>query len=476
MKPQGHLENAIGTEQIRGLVSGTTLVGQGVGVAILDSGIDEVHKLVLPSLTHTGVVYRKDFTGQQITVDMHGHGTHVASLTNGDTIFKTGRYEGIAPGTKLINLRVLDSNGVGCTSAVIAALDWCVTNKNLVVNGVSLNLRVINLSLGSIAKDSYVNDPLCLAARRAHNAGIVVVAAAGNDGKSLSGQKIYGGIHSPGIEPSVITVGASNTFGTDARSDDQVTTYSSRGPTRGYTVVNGVRKYDNLIKPDIVAPGNRIISSCSFSSWTNPQSLANLYPTLPLSSSMNEDQLMYMSGTLMAAPVVAGAAAVMLQANPNLTPSLVKAILMYSAQPLAGANMLEQGAGLLNVDGAVRLARLVKPTLPTTVGTALLTTTSLPTQQSTIAGQTFNWGQGVITNWGFLTGSELLTKWQGVYGSGQVLGDATIFSNNIFSIVSGRTSTAVTLKSGAFTITISVRYWETARYWLMESYWQMDRC
>ena len=276
VKPQGHLENATGTEQIRGLVSGTLMDGQGIGIAILDSGIDEVHKLVLPSLTHTGVVYRKDFTGQQITADMHGHGTHVASLANGDYAYKTGKYEGIAPGAKLINLRVLDSNGIGSASAVIAALDWCVTNKNLVVNGVSLNLRVINLSLGSIAKDSYVTDPLCLAARRAHNAGIVVVAAAGNDGKSLSGQKIYGGIHSPGIEPSVITVGASNTFGTDARSDDQVTTYSSRGPTRGYTVVNGVRKYDNLIKPDIVAPGNRLISSCSFSSWTNPQSLVNL--------------------------------------------------------------------------------------------------------------------------------------------------------------------------------------------------------
>jgi serine protease AprX len=248
VNPQGHLENATGTEQIRGLVGGTTMNGQGVGVAILDSGIDETHKLILPSSTHPGVVYRKDFTGQAITTDAHGHGTHVASLTIGDKGLKTGKYEGVAPGAKLISLRVLNSNGVGSASAVIAALDWCVTNKNLVVNGASLNLRVINMSLGANAKDSYVNDPLCLATRRAHNAGIVVIAAAGNDGKGANGQKIYGGIHSPGIDPSVITVGASNSYGTDARSDDTVTTYSSRGPTRGYTTVNGVRKYDNLGK------------------------------------------------------------------------------------------------------------------------------------------------------------------------------------------------------------------------------------
>jgi subtilisin family serine protease len=161
---------------------------------------------------------------------------------------------------------------------------------------------------------------------------------------------------------------------------------------------------------------------------------------------------MYLSGTSMAAPVVAGAAAVMLQANPNLTPSLVKAILMYTAQPLAGANMLEQGAGQLNIDGAVRLAKLVKTPLPTTVGTALLTA-ALPTLQSTIAGQTFNWGQGVITNWGFLSGTELMTKWQSVYGAGQVFGDATTYFFGIFSRITSKTSSGVVLKSIAFSIT-----------------------
>src|SRR5581483_816984 len=93
-----------------------------------------------------------------------------------------------------------------------------------------------------------------------------------------------------------------------------------------------------------------------------------------------------------------------------------------------GFNMFEPGAGQLNVDGAVRLARLVKPTLPTSVGSALLTA-ALPTQQSTISGYTFKWGQGVITNHGFLYGSALMNYWQGVYGSGVVLGDGAVLGD-----------------------------------------------
>ena len=116
------------------------------------------------------------------------------------------------------------------------------------------------MSLGTRAVNSYLDDPLCKSVRRLVDAGVVVVAAAGNEGKDANGDKVYGQIHSPGNEPSAITVGASNTFGTDGRSDDTVTTYSSRGPTRSYsTDASGVKHYDNLIKPDLVAPGNKII-------------------------------------------------------------------------------------------------------------------------------------------------------------------------------------------------------------------------
>src|SRR5947199_7749960 len=109
------------------------------------------------------------------------------------------------------------------------------------------------MSLGVPPKASYKNEPLGLGVRRVVKAGVVVVVAAGNSGKSSTGQKVYGTIHSPGIEPSAITVGASNSYGTDDRSDDSVTSYSSRGPTRSYsTDTSGVRHYDHLIKPDLV--------------------------------------------------------------------------------------------------------------------------------------------------------------------------------------------------------------------------------
>ncbi|HWQ33550.1 MAG TPA: S8 family serine peptidase [Blastocatellia bacterium] len=384
----GFVEDPMGAEQVRALASGSGLIGTNIGLAILDSGIDETHNAIKAGTSHPGVVYRQDFTGSGSASDIFGHGTHVATMAAGSDSFKSGDYTGIAPGARLISLCVLNGQGLGAASNIIAALDWCVTNK------ATYNIRVINLSLGAMAKDSYKNDPLCQAARRAVNAGIVVVAAAGNDGKDASGRKIYGGIHSSGIDPSVITVGASNMLGTVDRTDDIVTTFSSRGPTRGYTTdALGIRHYDNLIKPDLVAAGNKLLGACATGSWNNSTSLIRKYPALnPQTAASTTDQLIYLSGTSMAAPVVAGAAALMLQLNPALTPNLVKAILMYTAQPLKGFNTFEQGAGELNIDGAARLAKLVKTTLPTSTGAALLTA-SLPTQQSTIFGCTFKWGR-----------------------------------------------------------------------------------
>src|SRR5690349_20691585 len=110
------------------------------------------------------------------------------------------------------------------------------------------------------AINSYKNDPLCVAVRQLVDKGIVVVAAAGNNGKNSAGQKIYGQIHSPGNEPSALTVGAVDTKGTDTRSDDSITTFSSRGPTRSFwTDANGLRHFDNVLKPEISAPGNKTI-------------------------------------------------------------------------------------------------------------------------------------------------------------------------------------------------------------------------
>ena len=415
----GHVEATTGADDMHRQPGNSNLDGRNIGIAIIDSGLFRDHR-AFKDRVRTSV----DFTGQSgATSDPYGHGSHVAGLAAGssdDGI--SSAYEGIAHDANLINLRVLDSQGKGTTSALLSALDWVMANRT------RYNIRVVNMSLGSLALDSYTNDPACRAVRRLVDAGVVCVAAAGNSGKDSNGQKIYGLIHSPGNEPSAITVGATNTYGTDARGDDTIATYSSRGPTRSYwTDAAGEKHYDNLIKPDLVAPGNRLISAQS-----DENLLVTSHPELDADRTTDEKKdMMFLSGTSMATPVVAGAAALMLQANPSLTPNLVKAILMYTAQPIAGFNTFEQGAGQLNIEGAIRLAKLVRTNLTnnTQLGDPLLTTNTPPNTRSTIVGQTFDWSQGIITNYSFVTGADLIMKYQKVYGMGMLISDGMLVAD-----------------------------------------------
>ncbi len=261
VKGLGHLTTTTGVNNVRGLLGNSTeLDGRGVGIAIVDSGLDAGHVNLKNLNGGSRIVFSQDFTGENRTDDPYGHGTHVASIAAGNNLHARGEYEGVASGAHLLNLRVLNGLGKGTTSGILAALDWIYSNRL----NTSYNIRVVNLSLGGNAIDSYVQDPVCRAVRKLVDAGIVVLAAAGNEGKDGDGNKIYGQIHSPGNEPSAITVGAVNTYGTDARTDDVVTSYSSRGPTRSfYTDESDVKHFDNLIKPDLVAPGNKIISGTS---------------------------------------------------------------------------------------------------------------------------------------------------------------------------------------------------------------------
>ena len=377
----GHVQTTTGDSAMLAQSGNSGLDGSGVGIAILDSGISKTHHTVSGR-----VAYSQDFTGEGRTDDPFGHGTFVAAMAAGKDTDYNGSYSGIATAAKLVNLRVLDSQGRGTVSGLLSALNVVMAKRT------TYNIRVVNMSLGMSAVDSYKNDPICRAVRQLVDAGIVVVAAAGNDGKDATHPKIYGRIHSPGNEPSAITVGAANTFGTDARSDDGMASYSSRGPTRSYwTDWRGDKHYDNLIKPDIVAPGNKLIGAAANNNFLLVQN-----PLLSVLTGTDRSQ-MRMSGTSAASPIVAGAAAVLLEANPNLTPNMVKMILMYTAQPLANSNMLEQGAGELNIEGAMRLTRLVRTDLSsgTPVGAPLLTS-GAPSAQTTIAGQSFKWSQGVI--------------------------------------------------------------------------------
>jgi subtilisin family serine protease len=192
--------------------------------------------------------------------------------------------------------------------------------------------------------ESYWTDPLTLAAKQLVDAGVVVVTAAGNMGSNAAGQSQYGGIGAPGNAPWVLTVGASSHMGTADRSDDLMAAFSSRGPSA----------VDYGAKPDLVAPGVGI------ESLSNPNSaMYTSHSAYLLDGTVATPYLPYLSlsGTSMAAPVVAGTVALMLQANPALTPNAVKAILQYSSQPYDQYDALTQGAGFLNAKGAVTLAQ-----------------------------------------------------------------------------------------------------------------------
>lgn len=303
-----------GLRETLGLTSSWT--GSGIGIALIDSGLQPTKDF------ETRVRAFYDFTRggvQSIADDAFGHGTHVSGLAAGDgTLSNSNEFMGIAPKARLVILRVLDQNGQGYTSHVISALEFAIKNK------AALGIDIVNLSLGHPIYEPAASDPLVLAVEKAVRAGIVVVVAAGNYGKSPeNGLAGYAGITSPGNAPSAITVGAVDTRGTVSRMDDRLPSYSSRGPTW----------YDAYAKPDLVAPGHDLGAAAATNSW-----LYATYPTLRLQSN-DEWNYMRLSGTSMAAAVTSGVIAHMLEANantngrraPRLTPNAVKAVLQYTA-------------------------------------------------------------------------------------------------------------------------------------------------
>ncbi len=255
---------------------------------------------------------------------------------------------------------MLNKYGIGADSTVISAIQQAISLKS------AYNIRVINLSLGRQVYESYTLDPLCQAVEAAWKAGIVVVAAAGNQGRNNSmGTNGYGTIAAPGNDPYVITVGAMKTNGTYSAIDDTIASYSSKGPTG----------FDHIVKPDLVAPGNRVLSDTNMAAvlptyFPTNIALLSYYETVGIGNTTLSPQYFTMSGTSMATPVVSGAAALLLQQNPHLKPDQVKARLMKTASkafpvsssvidPLTGVtytsyyDIFTIGAGYLNIASAL---------------------------------------------------------------------------------------------------------------------------
>ncbi len=337
----GSLREALGADRV-------PYTGAGIGVAIIDSGIDPNRDLA------ESIAGFWDFTGggsaPAAAYDDYGHGTHVAGLIASSGRLSGGDFRGVAPGVRLFGLKVLDAEGRGRSSDVLRAIDFAIANRN------TKGIDVINLSLGHPILESAATDPLVLAVERAVRAGLVVVVAAGNVGTDANGTAGYAGILSPGNAPSAITVGAVDTRNTASHVDDRMAWFSSRGPTW----------YDGFAKPDLVAPGVGLVSDAARSS-----SLLSVFPQLAVTK--NGKKFAMLSGTSMAAAVATGVASLVIEANRVAhpggypTPNTVKAMLQYSALPVLAnkkfdeVESLAQGTGEINVMGAVQLAEAINP-------------------------------------------------------------------------------------------------------------------
>jgi serine protease AprX len=454
--------------------------GKGVGVAVLDSGINQDDNL--GSYTHAPV-YTEDFT---VTVlaggkkppsygfDWYGHGQHIAGIiaSNGkvsNCSSCTQYFAGVAPGVNLVNLKVLDVNGEGSDSYVIAAINRAITLK------ATYNIRVMNLSLGRPVYESYQQDPLCQAVEAAWKAGIVVVVSAGNDGRDNTyGNDGYGTIEAPGNDPYVLTVGAMRDLGTSTRSDDLLASYSSKGPT----------SIDHVVKPDIVAPGNQIISLlaqngtlglgepqnvATLSKYQNPAPKLGAVPVQPSYDPTSGNQppavkigggyspkYFVLNGTSMAAAVVSGAVADLLQAVPSLTPDQVKMLLMQTASktfPTVSTvtdsntgltytsyyDVFSVGAGYLDVAAALKAVSQLPAGLtaisPTAVYDSSTGSVSLSFDATSVFSDKAMWGAGTVDStkamWGAsgVWGSSVVDSNKAMWGASAVWGAASDSAN-----------------------------------------------
>ena len=412
---------------------GLGLDGSGVGVAVIDSGINSAKDLMNAKGAASRIVYSFDSIGGG-TADLYGHGTHVAGILAGNAAASTcsscvDPLRGIASNVNILNFHALDLNGQGTDASVISAIDKAIQLKS------TYNIRVINLSVGRPVFESYKVDPLCQAVEAAWKAGIVVVVAAGNDGRDTSANG-YGTITAPGNDPYVITVGAMNTMGTPDRSDDVMTTYSSKGPTA----------IDHLVKPDLVAPGNRVISLQAGQKATLVNQYSSNRPLVAYYQGGNSgklsDDYFILSGTSMAAPVVSATAALLIQQNPALTPDQIKARLMKTAHKVfprfttivdSGTvftiqyDVFTVGAGYLDIQAALSDTSLatLSAQSPAAVYDPLTGNVYFVNGSSALWGSSAMWGSSTV--WG---SSAFVGTQSAMWGSSALWGSSAMWGSS----------------------------------------------
>lgn len=282
--------------------------GKGIGIAILDTGISPNNDFLYPQ---NRILAFKDFINNKSKpYDDNGHGTHVAGIAGGSGINSNGKYRGIAPDCNFIGVKVLNNEGKGNASDVLAGLQWVMDNKE------KYNIKVANLSIGTSNTSS--NDPLVKAVENMWDSGVIITIAAGNDGPKKHT------ISSPAISRKVITIGASDDNITANVWGNNLINFSGRGPT-----------LECIVKPDILAPGVNIISCLSNS-------------VSKQSDEIVDKNYFSLSGTSMSTPIVSGAIALLLEKYKDLKPDDVKLMLKKCCKNLHLPKN-QQGWGLLDV-------------------------------------------------------------------------------------------------------------------------------
>ena len=312
--------------------SDVNVTGRGVDIALIDTGVAPVAGLADPSRVINGPdLSFESQDGDTRYLDGYGHGTHMAGIIAGrDADVVPGReddstkFVGMAPNARILNVKVATADGGADVTQVIAAINWVVAHRN----DAGLNVRVINLSYGTNSTQSYLLDPLAYAVENAWDKGIVVVAAAGNDG---SGTRLT----MPAADPHVLAVGAVDHVGTSADNDDDTATITNSG-------TDGRRA-------DLVAPGKSVVS------LRTPGSYADRHHPEGLVSGDAAQRFFRGTGTSQATATVSGAVALLLQQRPELTPDQVKYLLVSNANLLKNAGPT-QGAGVLDIKRALQAA------------------------------------------------------------------------------------------------------------------------